>query len=94
MGALPTAIAKLIQGTAHEVRLFFDAGAQMTLITRELVERANIPIANTTNMSLSGFMASTVNQDFPIIKAVVQLGQERKRIRAVVVDTLPSQIVP
>ena len=92
MGALPTAIAKLIQGTAHEVRLFFDAGAQMTFITRELVERANIPIAKTTNMSLSGFMASTVNQDFPIIKAVVQLGQERKRIRAVVVDTLPSHI--
>ena len=91
-GVLPTAIAKLVQGTSHDVRLFFDAGSQMTFITRELVDRANIPITETTNLTLSGFMTPAVNRDFPIIKAVLQLGRERKRISAVVVETLPTQI--
>lgn len=88
--ALATAKAMLESG--EEVRLFFDQGSQKIFITRRLVERTNMAIRSTQNMTLQGFMGKPNSNVYQIVRPKIRMGNRKKRITAVVVDDLPQCI--
>lgn len=91
--ALPTAKATLEhQGKVKNVRLFFDTGSQRTFITQEVVDDLKLPITDTLEMTLTGFMSTPNTRQFNIVRPLLKMGKRFRKITAVVVEELPRSI--
>ncbi|XP_045119397.1 uncharacterized protein LOC123509263 [Portunus trituberculatus] len=90
--ALATAKARL-ESDSEYIRIFFDSGSQRTFIARNFVQRKCISVKARERMTLTGFTGQAQSQKYDIVKPVLQMGNRKKRVTAVVVDTLPDTIV-
>lgn len=57
------------------------------------MERKGIPISSKEHLTLSGFTETPQSREYDIVKPVIQMGDRKKRITAMVVDNQPKTIV-
>ena len=75
--ALPTASVVVSGGgiTSME-RVFFDTGAQRTLISSNLAEQLKLPVLDTIMLKLTPFASETIDYPCKLVSAVIQLGKK------------------
>nr|XP_053644003.1 uncharacterized protein LOC128696681 [Cherax quadricarinatus] len=91
--ALPTVMAKVVNGHRSETtRLFFDPGAQVSLITKKLVAKLKLKATKKVSMMLGGAISQVPPKSYDVVDVTVKLGGHRRDITASVVETLPRAI--
>ena len=85
--ALPTATGEILgPKMTMETRIFFDLGAQTSIITQTLAEKLNLQATGCAHMALSGLFVSKQAKKYGLAKFQVRLGDVDKDIVAVILD--------
>ena len=75
------------------VRCFFDQGSQQTFVTRSLQDRLELRPNSKISLAVHhGFGNTTSTREYDVVNMMVTLGRRKRRISAIVVQTLPNAI--
>ena len=85
--ALATATATLYSGeTSKPVRVFFDQGAQCTIIRKDLVNKIGLNPVRHQNIAVSGLLQDADTKQYQIVQFSLRIGNRKRTIYAIVMD--------
>lgn len=90
---LPTAILNIKQGdTLYKVHALFDLGSQRTFILKSVVDRLDLSVVSSVNLSISGFNKKVDARNYEVVKFSVTSDDDIINSEAVVIESLPDNI--
>nr|XP_053639984.1 uncharacterized protein LOC128694020 [Cherax quadricarinatus] len=76
---------------SKNVNTLLDQGSQRTFIKRKCLDGMKVQMGDPTTLKLSAFLSDKRPQLYDTVYVTVRLGNEKKRVNAVIVDRLPEK---
>ena len=92
--ALPTATADILIGKKlkYTGRVFFDQGAQCTVMSEKLARQLQLKPKESARVAVSGLISDRDYTDYPVVHVKVRLGPQSRKIAALIMDRAAAVI--